>query len=138
MRLALLEAQQAYDNGEIPVGAVMVCNNKIIAKAHNQTQMLADPTAHAEMICITAACGHLGAKYLTDCTLYITLEPCMMCAGAIKWAQIPTIVYGASDKKGGFKSQILNNFYHSNIQIIDGILQEECAKMMKDFFKKKR
>lgn len=138
MRLALLEAQKAQDLGEIPVGAVIVFENKVIAKAHNQTQTLQDPTAHAEMLCITAACHHIGAKYLINCTLYVTLEPCTMCAGAIKWAQLSKIVYGASDNKVGFLTQLQSNFYTTKTRILPGVLQHECSTLLNDFFKNKR
>lgn len=138
MRVALSEAQKAAEMGEIPVGAVLVLENKIIAKAHNQTQLLNDPTAHAEMLCITAACNNLGSKYLTNSTLYITLEPCIMCAGAIKWAQISNIIYGASDLKGGFTTFLKSGIYSEKIKINSNILQEECSEILKKFFKGKR
>lgn len=138
MNLALKEAQKAFEVGEIPVGAVLVHENKIIAKAHNQTQILNDPTAHAEMLCVTAACHSLGTKYLINCCLYITLEPCVMCAGAIKWAQLPRIVFGASDPKGGFYSQTKLTFFHPKTEIISGVLETECSQILKHFFKLKR
>lgn len=138
MRAALKEAQKAAEIGEIPVGAVIVLDNKIIAKAHNQTQLLNDPTAHAEMICITAACHFMGAKYLINSSLYVTLEPCVMCAGAIKWAQLSSIIYGASDTKGGFNSVFKSDFYSKKTKIISGILSEECGEILKLFFKNKR
>jgi len=137
MKMALLEAQKAADEGEIPVGAIIVCKNKLIARAHNQTEMLNDVTAHAEILAITAAANSLGAKYLTDCTIYVTLEPCVMCAGALAWSQISNIVYGASDNKKGF-SCITEKILHPKTNIIKGIMAEECSALMTDFFDKKR
>lgn len=137
MKQALNEARQARDEGEIPIGAVVVCNNRIIARAHNQTERLNDPTAHAEMLAITAAVSALGAKYLTECTLYVTIEPCVMCAGAIGWAQIQTLVYGAGEEKRGF-SKYAPAALHPKTVIRNGILADECAKEMKEFFKTKR
>lgn len=137
MRKALDEARDAYEEGEIPVGAVVVCNNQIIARAHNQTERLCDVTAHAEMLAITAAAGVLGGKYLTGCTLYVTVEPCVMCAGAIGWAQIPTVVYGAGDEKRGF-SHYAPKALHPKAVVRTGVLEEECAGLMKDFFGKRR
>ncbi|MBO4645507.1 MAG: nucleoside deaminase [Bacteroidales bacterium] len=137
MKMALAEAEDALMEDEIPIGAVVVMNNKIIGRGHNHTQALNDVTAHAEMEAITAAANFLGAKYLTECTLYVTVEPCIMCAGAISWAQLGTLVYGASDPKRGYtalKAPIL----HPKTQIKKGILKEESEKMMKDFFIKKR
>lgn len=137
MKQALNEAKIAFERGEIPVGAVVVCNQKIIARAHNLTETLNDVTAHAEMQAITAAANILGGKYLTDCTLYVTLEPCPMCAGGLKWAQISKIIYGAKDLKGGYsKHEPL--ILHTKTQIEGGILEEECATLLKDFFKKIR
>lgn len=137
MRKALIEAQQAYDEGEIPVGAIVVCNDRIISRAHNLTETLCDVTAHAEMQAITSAANMLGGKYLTDCTLYVTVEPCPMCAGAIGWAQIPRIVFGATDEKRGYRS-FAPNVLHPKAQVASGILEEECATLMKDFFKSRR
>lgn len=137
MKQALLEAQKAFDLGEIPVGAVVVSNNQIIARAHNQTQLLNDVTAHAEMIAITAAADHLGNKYLNDCTLYVTLEPCPMCAGAIGWAQFGKIVYGASDDKRGFMVYG-KRMLHPKTKVEFGIAQEACAELMTSFFEQKR
>lgn len=137
MREALKEAQKAFDDDEIPVGAVIVCGNKIIARSHNLTERLNDVTAHAEMQAITSAANFLNGKYLTDCTLYVTVEPCVMCAGALAWSQITTIVYGASDIKRGFRL-VENNLLHPKTKIISGILNEECTTLMKDFFQKKR
>lgn len=137
MKQALIEARAAADEGEVPVGAVIVCNNRIIARAHNQTERLQDPTAHAEMLAITTAVNILGAKYLTGCTLYVTVEPCIMCAGAIGWAQISTIVYGASDEKRGFQ-QYAPKAFHPKAVVKRGILEQECAEEMKRFFQKRR
>ncbi|HFC01102.1 MAG TPA: nucleoside deaminase [Phaeodactylibacter sp.] len=137
MKQALLEAQKAFDKGEIPVGAVVVCDNQIIARAHNQTQLLNDVTAHAEMIAITAAADHLGNKYLNDCTLYITLEPCPMCAGAIGWAQLGKIVYGANDDKRGFMIYG-KRMLHPKTKVEFGIAHQECATLLSSFFEKKR
>ena len=136
MRIALNEAKTAFDMGEIPVGAVVVVNNQIIAKTHNLTEMLHDVTAHAEIQAITAAANNLGGKYLKDCTLYVTLEPCQMCAGALYWSQITKIVYGASDEKRGYKA--LGTQLHPKTKVVHGILEEECADLMLNFFKKRR
>ncbi|MBE6307183.1 MAG: nucleoside deaminase [Bacteroidales bacterium] len=137
MRMALQEAQQAAQADEIPVGAVVVCQNRIIARAHNLTETLCDVTAHAEMQAITSATNNIGGKYLTDCTLYVTLEPCTMCAGAIGWAQISRLVYGASDPRRGYSS-IAPNALHPRTQVTTGILADECTALIQDFFKKKR
>jgi tRNA(adenine34) deaminase len=137
MRIALSEAEAALRNGEVPIGAIVVCNNKIIAKGFNQTELLNDVTAHAEMIALTAAENYLGAKYLLNCTLYVTLEPCLMCAGAIAWAQIPNIVFGVNDPKKGF-STYSDKIFNKKINIISGILHNDCAKIITDFFKNKR
>lgn len=137
MRQALNEAQQAFDRGEVPVGAVIVNNQKIIARAYNLTETLNDVTAHAEMQAITAAANILGGKYLTGCTLYVTLEPCPMCAGGLLWSQIPKIVYGASDSKKGY-SGYSPNILHPKTEIVSGILEEECSNLLKDFFKRSR
>jgi tRNA(adenine34) deaminase len=137
MKQALSEAQQAFDRGEVPVGAVVVCNNRIIARAHNLTETLNDVTAHAEMQAITAAANVLGGKYLTDCTLYVTVEPCPMCAGALAWSQIARIVYGASDPKRGYQTaapQIL----HPKTTVTTGILALEAGNLMQQFFQKLR
>ena len=138
MKLALKQAQLAFDDGEIPVGAVIVYDGKVISKAYNQTQRLKDPTAHAEMLAITAACGFLGAKYLPECTLYVTLEPCVMCAGAIKWAQISTIVFGAADIKAGYQLMTRENIFPTKYQVISGILEDECKKILLSFFEELR
>ena len=137
MQKALIEAKQAFEEGEVPVGAVIVCRDRIIARAHNLTERLTDVTAHAEMQAITAASNALGGKYLTDCTLYVTVEPCVMCAGALAWAQLSRIVYGASDPKRGF-SVFAPNALHPRTEVTEGILAEECANLMKDFFQRKR
>ncbi len=137
MRKALAEAQQAFEAGEIPIGAVIVCKDRIIARAHNLTETLCDVTAHAEMQAITMAANELGGKYLTDCTLYVTVEPCPMCAGAIGWAQVPRIVYGAADEKRGYR-RYAPNVLHPRANAIGGILEEECRQLMLDFFKSKR
>lgn len=137
MQKALIEAKQAFEEGEVPVGAVIVCRDRIIARAHNLTERLTDVTAHAEMQAITAAANALGGKYLTDCTLYVTVEPCVMCAGALAWAQLSRIVYGVSDPKRGF-SMFAPNALHPRTEVTEGILAEECANLMKDFFQRKR
>ena len=141
---ALRQAQLAYEADEVPVGAVVVINNKIITKAQNQTELLKDPTAHAEIIAITSACNYLGAKYLPDAALYVTVEPCLMCCGAMYWSKIGKIVYGASDEKNGFSRYFKNNNqfpgspFHPKTKISYGLLEEECAQLMKDFFREKR
>lgn len=137
MRKALVEAQAAFDEGEIPVGAIVVCRGRIISRAHNLTETLTDVTAHAEMQAITAAANALGGKYLTDCTLYVTVEPCPMCAGAIGWAQIPRIVYGAPDEKRGYR-RFAPDVFHPKATAIGGVLEEECRTLMQEFFKKRR
>ena len=137
MKQALLEARQAANRDEIPVGAVIVCQGRIIARGHNLTETLTDVTAHAEMQAITAAAQFLGGKYLTDCTLYVTVEPCVMCAGALGWSQISRIVYGASDEKRGYY-RFAPNALHPKTEVVKGVLEEECSKLMKEFFKGKR
>lgn len=137
MRKALVEAQAAFAEGEIPVGAIVVCRGRIISRAHNLTETLTDVTAHAEMQAITAAANALGGKYLTDCTLYVTVEPCPMCAGAIGWAQIPRIVYGAPDEKRGYR-RFAPDVLHPKATAIGGVLEEECRTLMQEFFKKRR
>jgi len=137
MKQALLLAQQAFDQGEVPIGAVVVSNHQIIGKGYNQVENLQDPTAHAEILAITAAADYLGTKYLTECTLFVTIEPCVMCAGAIKWAQFKRIVFGAPEPKSGF-SRLSPPILHKKTQITRGILQEECANLMKIFFKSRR
>ena len=140
MRLALEEAMAAYDEGEIPIGAVIVVNKRIIARAHNRTEALHDVTAHAEMQAITSASEYLGGKYLPDCTIYVTVEPCAMCAGALGWSQIGRIVYGAPDTKKGFFSVFnpANTPIHPKTEITSGILEDECRDLMQTFFRKLR
>lgn len=137
MRMALAEAQEAGAAGEIPIGAVVVCRDKIIARAHNLTETLHDVTAHAEMQAITAAADSLGGKYLKGCTLYVTVEPCVMCAGALGWSQIERVVYGAADEKRGF-SRFAPEALHPKTTVVSGVLEEECRQLMQDFFKNKR
>lgn len=138
MKQALAEAEKAYDAGEVPVGAVVVCDNRIIARAHNQTELLTDVTAHAEILALTAAAGHLGSKYLPDCTLFVTLEPCVMCAGALAWAQMGRVVYGASDDKRGFMQVGGKSLLHPKTRLEMGIMEAECAALLTAFFKEKR
>ena len=137
MKQALREAQKAYEQDEVPVGAVIVFENKIIARAHNQTEMLTDVTAHAEILAVTAASDFLGSKYLSKCTLYVTLEPCIMCAGAIFWAQIGRVVYGAGDDQRGFM-RYGKELLHPKTNIEFGVLHEECSQIIKQYFKEKR
>ena len=137
MRFALAEAQAAADADEVPVGAVVVCNGKIIARAHNLTETLTDVTAHAEMQAITSAAANLGGKYLADCTLYVTVEPCLMCAGALAWSQIGRSVYGAADDKRGYHTFCASPF-HPKTKVEGGVLAEECAGLITAFFKSKR
>jgi len=137
MNEAFKQAKIAFEEGEIPVGAVIVCKNKIIAKAYNQTEMLNDVTAHAEMLAFTSATDFLGGKYLSECTLYVTLEPCVMCAGASYWTQLKKIVFAASDEKKGFE-RISPSLLHPKTQIVKGILETEAVKLIKSFFHKKR
>jgi len=137
MRMALAEAVDAMSEGEVPIGAVVVCNDRVIARAHNMTERLHDVTAHAEIMAITAAEEFLGAKYLTDCTLFVTVEPCVMCAGAIAWAQLAGVVYGCSDEKRGFL-RYSRGILHPKTKLVSGVLSGECEKIMKDFFVKKR
>lgn len=136
MKKALQEAEIAFEKDEIPVGAVIVVNNQVIARSHNLTELLNDVTAHAEMQAITSAANFLGGKYLKDCTLYVTLEPCQMCAGALYWSQISKIVFGATDEKRGYRA--LGTQLHPKTQVIYGVLETECANLMKNFFLKKR
>ena len=137
MRKAIAEAQQALQEGEIPIGAVIVCNDRIIARAHNLTETLHDVTAHAEMQAITSAANELGGKYLTDCTLYVAIEPCTMCAGALGWSHLSRIVYGAADEKRGYQLYAPRAL-HPKTTITGGILEEECRQLMQDFFRNKR
>ncbi|MCQ2272645.1 MAG: nucleoside deaminase [Bacteroidales bacterium] len=137
MRIALNEAEDAFAEDEVPVGAVVVANGQVIGKGHNRTQCLHDVTAHAEMQAITAASNYLNAKYLTDCTLYVTLEPCVMCAGAIAWAQLDRIVYAASDPKKGY-SLLSQNILHPKTKVEKGILEQDASELLQEFFEKKR
>ncbi|WP_106831812.1 nucleoside deaminase [Parabacteroides pacaensis] len=137
MKQALREAYQAAEEGEVPVGVVVVCNHRIIARAHNQTERLNDPTAHAEILALTSAFNSLGAKYLNDCILYVTVEPCVMCAGALCWSQIGGIVYGAADEKRGYR-RYAPLALHPKTWIRTGVLAEDCSQVMKEFFRKKR
>lgn len=137
MQMALREAQNAFDEGEVPVGAVVVCQGRVIARAHNLTETLNDVTAHAEMQAITAAANSLGGKYLTDCTLYVTVEPCVMCAGAIAWAQVSRVVFGAADDKRGYR-RYAPDALHPKTVVEHGLLADEAAELMKNFFKQKR
>ena len=137
MRKALAEAEQAAAEDEVPIGAIVVCNNRIIARTHNLTETLHDVTAHAEMQAITAAANALGGKYLNDCTIYVTVEPCPMCAGALAWSQIARIVYGAPDTKKGYRL-VAPKVLHPKTQVVSGVMEEECADIMKEFFQAKR
>lgn len=136
MKKALQEAEAAFDKGEIPVGALIVIDNRVIAKTHNLTELLHDVTAHAEMQAITAGANFLGAKYLTGCTLYVTLEPCQMCAGALYWSQISKVVFGASDDQRGYRA--MGTKLHPKTEVVSGIMAEECSVLVKEFFKKRR
>lgn len=137
MRMALREAEAAKQADEVPIGAVIVCRGRVIARGHNLTETLTDVTAHAEMQAITSAANTLGGKYLTECTLYVTVEPCVMCAGAIGWAQIPRIVYGAADDKRGFR-RYAPQALHPKAEVVGGVLEAECSELMKDFFRSRR
>ena len=137
MKQALEEARRAFDRGEVPVGAVVVCRDRIIARSHNLTETLNDVTAHAEMQAITAAANYLGGKYLQDCTLYVTVEPCVMCAGAIAWAQMGRLVFGAADEKRGYQ-RYAPNALHPKTNVLQSVMADECAGLMKEFFKKRR
>jgi tRNA(adenine34) deaminase len=145
MYQAIKEAKKAFDDGEVPVGAVIVMNEKIIARGHNQVERLVDPTAHAEIIAMTSAFNFLGSKYITDATMYITVEPCLMCAGALYWSKISKIVWGADDEKNGYKRYFTNTDsgivpwpFHPKTEVVKGVLKEECTELMKKFFKDKR
>ena len=137
MKMALDEAARAFDEDEVPVGAVVVCKGRVIARAHNLTETLTDVTAHAEMQAVTAAANHLGGKYLNDCTLYVTVEPCMMCAGALGWAQLGRLVYGATDEKRGFR-RFAPQALHPKTEVVEGVMAEECSVLMKQFFSQRR
>jgi|SRR4051812_1139241 tRNA(adenine34) deaminase len=139
MMQALKEAKKAFDDGEIPIGAVVVMNEKIIARGHNMTERLNDPTAHAEMIALTSAFSSLGGKYLMDASIYISIEPCLMCSGALYWSKIKRVIYGAEDEKNGYKKTVHGNWpFHPKTELIYGIMKEDCARLMTDFFKNKR
>ncbi len=138
MQQALKEAHLAFEKGEVPVGAVVVVNSQIIGRGHNQVELLKDPTAHAEMIALTAAFQYIGAKYLPDATLYVTVEPCVMCAGALYWSKVGRIVWGANDEKNGHRRITQQSPFHPKTEILSGILQEPCARLMKEFFKARR
>ena len=137
MKQALQEARKAFERGEVPVGAVVVCRDRVIARSHNLTEALNDVTAYAEMQAITAAADYLGAKYLSDCTIYVTVEPCVMCAGAIAWSQMGRLVFGAADEKRGYQ-RFAPNALHPKTVVVQGLMADECAGLMKDFFRKKR
>lgn len=139
MQQALKQAVIAFEEDEVPVGAVVVINNKIIARGYNQVERLKDATAHAEMIALTSAFNYLGAKYLPDATLYVTLEPCLMCCGALYWSKIGKVVFGASDEKNGFQKTTGNHWpFHPKTELVYGVLEEDCSSLLKSFFKKKR
>jgi tRNA(adenine34) deaminase len=139
MQQALMQAQKAFDEDEVPIGAVIVINDKIIARGYNQVEKLQDPTAHAEIIALTSAFNFLGSKYLPDAAMYITIEPCLMCAGAMYWSKIGRIVYGAPDEKNGYLHTTKENSpFHPKTELVQGILKEECAALIKTFFKEKR
>lgn len=139
MTQALKEAKKALDEDEVPIGAVVVLNGKIIARGHNMTEKLNDPTAHAEMIALTSAFNLLGSKYLPEAALYVTIEPCLMCAGAMYWSKLGKIVWGADDEKNGYKRITGTNWpFHQKAEIVYGVLKEECGQLIKDYFKKKR
>ncbi len=137
MKEALKEARKAFEADEVPVGCVIVCNNTIIARAHNYTERLRDATAHAEMQAITAASNYFGGKYIKDCTIYVTLEPCLMCAGALNWAQVEKVVYGAADDKKGF-SKFRPPAFHPKTNVVSGVCANESSQLLKEFFRKKR
>lgn len=139
MKQALAQAQIAFEEDEVPVGAIVVLNNKIIARGHNQVEKLKDPTAHAEIIALTSAFNYLGSKYLPEAVIYITIEPCLMCAGALYWSKIKRIVYGAADEKNGYLHITKETFpFHPKTEVEQGVLKEECTELMKSFFRKKR
>lgn len=137
MKMALAEAERAYAEGEVPVGAVVVCKGRVIARAHNLTETLTDVTAHAEMQAVTSAANYLGGKYLNDCALYVTVEPCVMCAGALGWAQLGRLVYGAADEKRGYR-RYAPQALHPKAEVVEGVMAEECAELMKRFFSERR
>ena len=137
MKMALEEAARAFDEDEVPVGAIVVCKGRVIARAHNLTETLTDVTAHAEMQAVTAAANYLGGKYLNECTLYVTVEPCVMCAGALGWAQLGRLVYGAGDEKRGFR-RYAPKALHPKTELVEGVMAEECSVLMKQFFGSRR
>ena len=137
MKMALEEAARAFDEDEVPVGAIVVCKGRVIARAHNLTETLTDVTAHAEMQAVTAAANYLGGKYLNECTLYVTVEPCVMCAGALGWAQLGRLVYGAGDEKRGFR-RYAPKALHPKTELVEGVMAEECSALMKQFFSSRR
>lgn len=138
MRQALREAEKAFDKGEVPIGAVLVMQDRIIARTHNQVELLKDPTAHAEVLAVTAACDQMGAKYLPEATLYITLEPCLMCSGALYWSKIGRIVFGAADPKNGYGNKVSTSPFHPKTRLEGGLLAEEALGLMQQFFKNRR
>jgi tRNA(adenine34) deaminase len=139
MQFALTEAMRAWEEDEVPIGAVVVVNNKVIARGHNQVERLNDATAHAEMLALTSAFSYLGSKYVTNATLFVTVEPCLMCCGALYWSKIGRIVYGASDEKNGYRHVTKENWpFHPKTQLVKGVLEAECANLVKNFFKQKR
>ena len=139
MGQALKEAQQAFEEEEVPIGAVVVINDRIVARGHNMTERLKDPTAHAEMIALTSAFNALGAKYLPEASLYVTVEPCLMCAGAVYWSKLGRIIYGAADSKNGYRKTTMESWpFHPKTELIAGVKEEECAQLMKDFFSRLR
>lgn len=137
MKMALDEAAKAYAQGEVPVGAVVVCKGRVIARAHNLTETLTDVTAHAEMQAVTASANYLGGKYLNECTLYVTVEPCIMCAGALGWAQLQRLVYGAADEKRGYQ-RFAPQALHPKAEVVSGVMADECSDLMKRFFSQRR
>lgn len=138
MRQALREAEKAFEMGEVPIGAVLVIGDRIVARAHNQVELLKDPTAHAEVLAITAACDFMGAKYLPEATLFVTLEPCLMCCGALYWSKIGRIVFGAADPKNGYAHQVNNRPFHPKTALEGGVMEKEALGLMQSFFKNKR
>jgi tRNA(adenine34) deaminase len=139
MQLAITEAEKAFEKDEVPVGAILVVENKIVARSHNQVELLQDSTAHAEILALTTAYSALGTKYVTDATLYVTLEPCLMCCGALHWSKIGKVVFGAYDTKNGYKKYTENNNpFHPKTVLVGGVLQDECSSLLKAYFKSKR
>lgn len=138
MKMALREAQKAFDEDEVPIGAVVVMNGKIVAKAYNQVELLKDPTAHAEILAVTSACNALGSKYLPDATLFVTVEPCLMCSGALNWSKVGKVVFGAYDEKNGYRKYVNQSPFHPKTKIEGGVLEDECVALMKSFFQQKR